>query len=170
MEYGNYKPNKWPKIIGLGLVSVAILAALLFYFIGLNKDSGGTASSANQSTTGATPSTVSGTATNTPATAGSAASPTGSYSATASYSVPHDTNSIAVTVTLANGVISNITTQDSFSSNESARYISRFNSVVKSSVIGKTLAQAQVFQVSGSSDTSTGFDDALASIASKAGA
>ena len=171
MEYGNYKPSRWPKIIGLGLVSVAVLAALLFYFIGLKKNSSSSASSATPSVITASPNPTSSSASaNTPAASSQAASPTGSFSATASYSVPRDTNSIGVTLTLKNGVISDVTTQDSYSSNESGRYIARFNSVVKSSVIGKTLAEAQVFQVSGSSETSSGFDDAVAKIAAKAGA
>lgn len=92
----------------------------------------------------------------------------GSYAASSSYYVPHSNETIDVSLTLKNGVIADISIQNSASDHVSAQYQKDFASVYKSYVVGKKLSELQLGIVAGASDTTQGFDDALSQIASKA--
>ena len=92
----------------------------------------------------------------------------GAYSASSSYYVPHGNETIDVSLTLKNGIVADVSIQNSESDRVSARYQSDFASVYKSYVVGKKISGLQVGIVAGASDTTQGFDDALSQIASKA--
>lgn len=92
----------------------------------------------------------------------------GTYSAGASYYVPHSNQSIQVSLTLSNGVITNASIQNSESDPTSASYQQDFASIYKSSVIGQKISRLQLSITSGASDTTQGFNDALRQISMKA--
>lgn len=93
----------------------------------------------------------------------------GTYTATASYSVPHgEQNSIAAEVTVAGGKIVSVKTTDNYSDHESAMYISGFESSVNSSASGQLLATYSPSRIGGASLTTAAFDDALDTIRSQA--
>ena len=93
----------------------------------------------------------------------------GTYTATASYSVPHgEQNSIAAEVTVAAGKIVSVKTTDNYSDHESAMYISGFESSVNSSASGQSLATYSPSRIGGASLTTAAFDDALDTIRSQA--
>ena len=93
----------------------------------------------------------------------------GTYTATASYSVPRgEQNSIAAEVTVADGKIVSVKTTDNYSDHESAMYISGFESSVNSSASGQSLATYSPSRIGGASLTTAAFGDALDTIRSQA--
>jgi uncharacterized protein with FMN-binding domain len=152
MNNQTYKPNNAPKIIAGGMVSVAVMAAVLFFLIDH--------SHTTQAGVTATPTTTAVDANST--------YKGGTYTASADYSVPRDTNTIGVTLTVKNGLITTVSTQDSYGDRESERYISNFKSSISQAIVGKSLQAAGVSRLSGASETSTGFNTALQAILSQA--
>jgi uncharacterized protein with FMN-binding domain len=104
----------------------------------------------------------------TPAAASTSGYRDGTFSATSSYYVPHSNETINVSLTLQNGVISNAAIINSEGDDQSARYQQDFATVYKSYVVGKKISDLQIGVIAGASDTSQGFNDALSQIASKA--
>jgi uncharacterized protein with FMN-binding domain len=149
-----------PKIIGVSVGVIIMIGLAVLYFINHSDDTPQTNRiiTTPTSQTASTPST----------TASTAAIKDGTYKASSDYSVPHETNNIAVTVTVKDGVITNVQTQNSYGNHESAGYVNGFSSEISGVVVGKKLTDAQVYNVSGASDTSQGFDDALQSIIQQA--
>lgn len=88
----------------------------------------------------------------------------GTYSATGSYMSPGGPDQIAVTLTLANDIITDISVTPEPGDNHSAMYQNKFASGYKQYVIGKNIADVNLSVVSGSSLTPQGFNDALAQI------
>jgi uncharacterized protein with FMN-binding domain len=105
-------------------------------------------------------------------TAGPASTPatvkTASYTAAASYRVPHGQESIQVTLAVSNGVITDASIKNSENDNVSASYQQDFSASYKSYVVGKSISGLQVDIISGASDTTAGFNNALSQIATKA--
>lgn len=124
---------------------------------------GSSGTSSNSSSSGS-----SGSSTGGASTASSNSYKDGSYSATADYYVPHGDESIEVNLTLQNGVITAASIQNSENDRESAFFQEDFVSAYKSYVVGKSISGLQLNVVSGASDTTQGFNDALSQIASKA--
>jgi uncharacterized protein with FMN-binding domain len=120
-----------------------------------------------QTVTAPTPSTD--TTTNTPvATTQSSGYKDGTYTASASYGVPHGQNSIEVSITLKNGTVTSVKNTHGYSDRESGRYIDSFDTAIESSVVGAAIEGLSLSRVAGASLTTYGFDDALASIANQA--
>lgn len=92
----------------------------------------------------------------------------GTYSASSSYYVPHGQESIQVTLTLKNGVVTDSSVTNSETNYESASYQEGFAQEYKSYVIGKNIKDVQLSYVAGASDTTNGFNDAVNSIMSQA--
>jgi uncharacterized protein with FMN-binding domain len=92
----------------------------------------------------------------------------GTYSASASYFVPHGDQSIQVTLTVKSGVVTSATVQNSESDPTSANYQEGFASEYKSLVVGQKLAGLNLAGVAGASDTTQGFDQAVSQIQSQA--
>lgn len=113
-------------------------------------------------------SSSSGSSSNSSTSSGSSSYKDGSYSATADYYVPHGDESIQVMVKLQNGVITDASIQNSEGDPESARFQEDFAASYKSYVVGKSISSLQLGVISGASDTTQGFEDALSQIASKA--
>jgi major membrane immunogen (membrane-anchored lipoprotein) len=85
----------------------------------------------------------------------------GTYSATGGYRSPNGSESIGVTVTIVDGVITDVFVDAFATQGTSNRYQSQFASGIAEQVVDKPLADVQVSRVAGSSLTAGGFNQAL---------
>lgn len=92
----------------------------------------------------------------------------GTYSATGNYDSPSGTESVDVSLTLKDGVITNATFQGNAQGGRSQRYQQMFADGFKEQVVGKSLADLSLTVVNGSSLTPLGFMDAAQKIAAQA--
>lgn len=168
-----------PKIVG-GTAIALIVAVAMYVLVINNQPESTTANTTNtvstdvnsQTGVGSSASSTSSTASNTSSTSSSSGTSTykdGTYKATVTYSVPHgNRNSITASVTIKNGVITDVSTDNSASDRESEMYISSFESSVSKAVVGKKIDASFSYRIGGASLTSSAFLDALDSIANKA--
>lgn len=92
----------------------------------------------------------------------------GNYTATSYYFVPHSQQAIRVNLQLTNGVIKDVSIQNTESDPVSASYQQGFASTYKSYVAGQKIDQLNLGTISGASDTTQGFDDAINQIIAQA--
>jgi len=92
----------------------------------------------------------------------------GTYSATGSYYSPGGQESLGVTVTLAKDIVTAANVQSEANDPTATSYQASFSSGYKSHVIGKNISSIKLSNVSGSSLTSQGFNNALEQIEQKA--
>jgi hypothetical protein len=117
---------------------------------------------ANQSKKTASTTTSSQTGSNTASTADTSKSyKDGTYSEMGHYVSPGGAESIEVTVTLANDIITSADVTGDATSGESQMHQQDFISGYKSLVVGKDIDRVSLSRVSGSSLTSNGFNAAL---------
>lgn len=82
----------------------------------------------------------------------------GTYTAQATYRVPHgDENTISATIVVSGGNITSVKTNDNYSSGESGAYINSFESEVNSDASGQSLASYSPSRIGGASLTTEGF-------------
>jgi hypothetical protein len=84
------------------------------------------------------------------------------------YFVPHGNESIKVSLTLKDGVVTSSNVQNSEGDPDSARFQEDFASSYKSFVVGKKISDVRLGAIAGASDTAQGFNDALEQITSQA--
>ena len=95
----------------------------------------------------------------------------GTYTTSTSYSVPEGyTNSIEVSLTIANSKVTTVTVNDSYDDHESQRYIDGFESSIESAIVGKDMSGLSISRLSGASLTSSAFNNVLDTIRSDAAA
>ncbi len=109
---------------------------------------------------------------------GAAASPTadasggtyadGTYTANGSYSTPESVETISVTVTLTDDVVTAVTVTGEPSRRESENYQGQFIGGIAEVTVGKRIDELDVSRVAGSSLTSGGFNAAIAEIMTQA--
>ncbi|KND47678.1 MAG: FMN-binding protein [Parcubacteria bacterium C7867-006] len=92
----------------------------------------------------------------------------GSYSATGSYISPGGSESIAVTLTLKDDVVTSANVISQATRKESKEWQAKFISGVNAQVVGKKVDDIALTKVSGSSLTPKGFMDALNQIEAQA--
>lgn len=92
----------------------------------------------------------------------------GTYAATGSYGTPGGVNSIDLSVTIKDGVVTSASASTTPPDRESKEYDQRFLSAYKSYIIGKNVNQISLSRVSGASLTTEGFDSAIQKIANQA--
>jgi hypothetical protein len=92
----------------------------------------------------------------------------GTYTATGSYMSPSGEDTISVTLTLANDIITSISVTPGVGGRTSQKYQNDFISGYKQYVIGQNITSVNLTRVSGSSLTPIGFNDALAQIKAQA--
>jgi len=85
----------------------------------------------------------------------------GSYNATGSYSTPGGSETIDITVTLADGVVTAVSAKGSATSGNSKQYQQQFLSGFAAQVEGKQIDSVKLSRVAGSSLTSNGFNRAI---------
>jgi uncharacterized protein with FMN-binding domain len=141
--------------VGGGLLGVAALAGCAPAADSSTPAAGGGASSAPSSA----------------ATGGSSADlQDGTYTATGDYQSPGGPSAVEVTVTLANGSISDVEVVPKAADPTARQYEAQFASGIGAVAVGKPIEGLQVGAVSGSSLTGEGFMKALATIESEAAA
>ncbi|WP_396641756.1 FMN-binding protein [Microbacterium sp.] len=94
----------------------------------------------------------------------------GTYTATGSYQTPETVETIEVTITLADDVITAVEVSGDPQASESERYQSEFIGGISDEVVGENIDDISVDRVAGSSLTSGGFNDAIAAIKDEAAA
>ena len=94
----------------------------------------------------------------------------GTYDAEGSYSTPGGQESIQVELTVADGVVTDVTVTPEATGGNAARFQEEFASGIADVVVGKDLAGLSVDKVSGSSLTGDGFNAALDEIRADAAA
>lgn len=115
-------------------------------------------------------STVSSSSLNTPSSSNDSSDSykDGTYSATGSYVSPGGTQSIKVSVTLKNNVVTDTEAQSGAVDSQSEEFQGQFIDGYKPLVVGKSLNSINLSRVSGSSLTSQGFNNAIEQIKSEA--
>jgi uncharacterized protein with FMN-binding domain len=88
----------------------------------------------------------------------------GTYEASAEYPSPNVTETLTVTVTLAEGVITDVEAIGDGDNPNSKRYQAEFSAGIADVVVGKSIDEIQVDKVAGSSLTSEGFNKAIEEI------
>lgn len=167
------KPNNTNQKVAAGtivLVVIALLAVGVTVYNGEHQ--GGTATRSIPTTTTATSTPQAATANNTPSNSSAGSSQSnykdGTYTASSDYYVPHGSETIQITLTIKNGVVSDSQIQNSEGDRESAQFQEDFALEYKSQVVGKNISGLQLSYVAGASDTTQGFNDAVAKIRSQA--
>lgn len=94
----------------------------------------------------------------------------GTYTADGSYATPESVETIAVTVTLADGVVTDVSVEGDPQKPESAQYQGQFIGGIADVVVGQPIDELEVSRVAGSSLTSGGFNKAIETIKSEAAA
>jgi hypothetical protein len=85
----------------------------------------------------------------------------GTYTVTGGYQSPNGSESIGVTITIVDGIITEAEVDSFATQGTSNRYQSQFAGGIADEVVGKPLADVQVSRVAGSSLTGGGFNRAL---------
>ena len=94
----------------------------------------------------------------------------GTYTAEGSYSTPESVESISVTVTLENDVVTDVEVNGDPQKRESVQYQGQFIGGIADVVVGEDIDDISVSRVAGSSLTSAGFNQAIEAIKAEAAA
>ena len=154
-------PNK--AIIASVVIVLLVVAAT--GIVALNSNKSGQVAQNDTAVTSQASTSASGTNN---ATASSGNYKDGTYTATGSYTTPGGGESIGVSLTIANGEITDASVTQHASGGEAEQYQEAFASDFKSEVVGKKLSEVSLSRVAGSSLTPIGFNNAVATIRSEA--
>lgn len=88
----------------------------------------------------------------------------GTYTADGSYATPESVETISVTVTLADGVVTEVAVEGDPQLPESQSFQSAFIGGISDEVVGQPIDELSVSRVAGSSLTSGGFNEAIEAI------
>ncbi|MCA9366996.1 FMN-binding protein [Candidatus Kaiserbacteria bacterium] len=167
--------NTKEMVVFAGVIAVVIIA---FTALQLNSSSTGTTAAnlattesastlALADTTTTNEQTTAATTNNTNSTNTTTNNSDGTYTTTASYLVPHGTESMSVTVTVADNIITAVDVTHSGSDRESQQYQNRFDKNIESAVIGKNIDSLTLSRVGGASLTTQAFKNAITKIATQ---
>lgn len=92
----------------------------------------------------------------------------GTYTADGAYQTPETVEQISVTLTLADGVVTDVEVTGDPQAPETERYQGEFIDGIADEVVGKPIDELNVSRVAGSSLTSGGFNDAVDAIKEQA--
>jgi len=92
----------------------------------------------------------------------------GTYTAEGSYPTPESVETISVTVTLKDDIVTDVEVTGNPQKRESEEYQGKFIGGIAAVVVGQDIDDLQVSRVAGSSLTSGGFNDAIETIKSEA--
>ena len=106
-------------------------------------------------------STAPSTSSDSTASTGDATYTDGTYTAEGSYSSPGGTESIEVELTLADGVVTDVTVTGEATDAQAKRYQTEFSDGIAAEAVGVAIDDLDVSRVAGSSLTSGGFNDAV---------
>lgn len=163
-------------VIGGTAVFVAAGITGLYLFNNKGSQAATTLPSQNSTTSQTTDAVTSSSTTASSSDTGAASTPSsssstykdGQYTANTTYYVPHGTNSISATVTVANGTVTAVKVSNDYNDNESGMYIDSFESALQSAVVGKAIDGLSLSRIGGASLTTQAFDEVLATIQNNA--
>ena len=92
----------------------------------------------------------------------------GTYSAEGSYQTPETVETISVTLTLADGVVTEVEVTGDPQARETEQYQGQFIAGISDEVVGQNIDELSVDRVAGSSLTSGGFNQAVDEIKAQA--
>ena len=130
--------------------------------------SSSTSQDATASSTSSTAATTTDTTSTSTTTSTSSSYKDGSYTAKTTYYVPHGTNTISATITVASGKVTAVKVNNDYTDNESGMYIDSFENSIQSAVVGKSIDGLSLSRVGGASLTTEAFDQVLATIQNEA--
>jgi len=149
------------------IASIVIIAAVVIMYLISSAQDSDSASTSNTSDTATTQSTdTMDTTAGASDTHGSFKD--GTYTAQADYRTPEGTEDIGVTLTIKDGVVTDSDVELSANDRQSREYQEIFRNNYEQYVIGRKLSDIQLSRVSGSSLTSSGFNDAVDAIQAEA--
>lgn len=154
----NPKPKVHPAVAALIVIVLVGIVASVAIVINNNADD----DSSRQEATTTTPSSTQ--TTNGSSSTDTASYKDGTYSATGSYFSPGGMESIGLTVTIKDGVITDTQLEKQATDQEAEQYQALFADNYKASVVGKAVDEVSLSRIAGSSLTSNGFNDALDAI------
>lgn len=154
--------TKQPNKVLIGIIVAVILVAIAAAVVVLSGQKETSAPAANQDTA----STSQASSPSNDSTAGSYKD--GTYKADGTYQSPGGSETVHVTVTLNDGIITATEFTADASSGTAKDYQDEFKSGYKSLVVGKKIDEVSLDRVAGSSLTSGGFNQALDQIKSDA--
>lgn len=155
-----------PGIVALIIIALVAIAATAVIVVNQNSNENDTTTNTTQVSENEGPSETE--AVNTNSSTDTSAYADGTYSATGSYSSPGGRESIELSVTIKDGVITGTSLETDPASRDSRTYQASFASGYKDLVVGKSVDEVSLSRVAGSSLTSNGFNDALDQIKSDA--
>ena len=161
MPHSNQAGKVHPAVAALIVIVLIGVVASVVITVQNNQDA-----AKNEATTQPAQ-TTQNTDTQQPATSGSSDTSTykdGTYSATGSYATPGGMESIKLTVTIKNGIITNTELGQNATDRDAKQYQSAFAGGYADLVVGKNVNEVSLSRVAGSSLTSNGFNRALDSI------
>ena len=94
----------------------------------------------------------------------------GTYTESGSYQAPSGTETVEVTVTLADNVITDVSVVGEASDPQAKRHQGEFSDGIAAEVVGKNIDEISVDKIGGSSLTSGGFNEAIDTIKADAAA
>jgi uncharacterized protein with FMN-binding domain len=150
--------RRQPNVAVISIIVIVLLAGATVGTIALTKKSDSDNNGSSQTNT------QNESSNNTSSEANSAAYEDGTYTKTGTYTTPGGQESVTVTVTLADGVITSTSTEGSGSNGNTVEYQGKFIAGYKDLVVGKKIDEVSLSRVSGSSLTSTGFNHAIDAI------
>ena len=153
--------NKVPLQIGVGVLVLIIFFAVVVY----SKRNSDTANEMVSTTP--TEETVNAN-TQSETTTEDVAYKNGTYTAEGTYTSPGGPEAITVSVTIANGVVTNTTVNPQADNPVSIKFQNDFVAGYKAFVVGKNINDLKLSKVSGSSLTPVGFNNALTKIKEQA--
>lgn len=90
------------------------------------------------------------------------------YSANVSYNVPENNETLALTISVSNGIVSDVNIVQSKTGRKSANYQTNFEKSYKQFVIGKQLKDINLSRVGGASITTNAFMEAIKAVQKQA--
>jgi Flp pilus assembly pilin Flp len=163
-----YEKNSRKKLIATVVAVIVIAGVVVLADMLKSKDSTADTQATSQTLGTNTDTTSTDTMSDTSTSTNSDGLKDGTYSASASYSVPPGQESIKVSLILSGGTVTDVSVVNSGNDRESAEFQDDFTSSYKSKVVGQKISGLQISSVAGASDTTEGFNQALSQIASEA--
>ena len=157
--------NQTKLITTIGLI---VIVAALAVGVTISTRKASSTVSSNTPAVSASPSGTTAPAVTTTASATEPEYKDGTYTASGSYNSPGGTQSISISVTLTGDKVTATSATAGATDHESSEYQSDFISGYQALVVGKSLDSLSLSRVSGSSLTSTGFNNAIATIKTQA--
>lgn len=159
-----YEQNPSAKLASI-VIAVIVVAGVVLFADHMKREAAEHSGGPQNVIATTSPASATNTTTATPASGGYK---DGTFTASTQYYVSDGNEQITVHVTLQSGTVTDISIQNSEGDRDSAQYQEDFASAYKAYVVGKKISGLSLDTVAGASDTTAGFNAAIARISSQA--